>query len=329
MSFFKSFSKKLFYINNENFDEQALSLFQYQATHNLIYKQYLDYLSINSSKVQSVEKIPFLPIEFFKNYKIKTGSWQEEKIFESSGTTGEVTSKHFVKELKHYQEVCSTNFSFFFAAPDQYHIFALLPSYLERKNASLVYMMQHLIESSQSALSGFYLQDLEKLKFQLNKALNSQRKVILLGVTFALLDFAEAFSFDLSNAIIMDTGGMKGRRKEMIREEVHGFLKQKWNLNSVASEYGMTELMSQAYAEADGKLKTPPWMKVLVRDLNDPFSLSNRKSGGVNIIDLANIHSCAFIETADIGTVDNKNGHFEILGRTDTSDVRGCNLMVI
>ncbi len=329
MSFFKSFSEKLFHINKNEFDELALNLFQYQAIHNQIYRQYLNYLSIIPSNIQTLEKIPFLPIEFFKSQKIKTGNWQEEKVFESSGTTGQQTSKHFVKSLSHYERICIQNFQYFFASPQDYHIFALLPSYLERGNASLVYMMQHLIGASQSELSGFYLHDLEKLKFQVMKALNSRRKVLLLGVTFALLDFSEAFSLNLQGTIVMDTGGMKGRRKEMIREEVHGFLKKKWNLNGIASEYGMTELMSQAYAKVDGKLRTPPWMKILVRDLNDPFSLSNRKSGGVNIIDLANIHSCAFIETADIGTIDQKNATFEILGRTDTSDMRGCNLMVV
>jgi len=329
MRFFKSFTKDIFSLNPSDFEMRALQLFRYQAVHNSIYHQYIDHLKINPGKVNSIADIPFLPIGFFKTHEVKSGSWQAQKVFESSGTTGEENSKHFVYSLDHYHQVCLRNFEFFFGAVNNYHVFALLPSYLERNNASLVFMMQHFIEKSGSELSGFYLHDFETLHHNLKQARLNQRKVLLLGVTFALLDFAEAYPEDWHDVIVMDTGGMKGRRKEMVREEVHEILKKQWNLPAVHSEYGMTELMSQAYATADGNLRTPPWMKILTRDLNDPFDLSRRYTGGVNIIDLANVHSCAFIETADIGRLKEADDTFEVLGRTDNSDIRGCNLMVL
>lgn len=329
MGFFKSFTKGIFSLNEKAFERFALELFAYQSINNPVYKQYLNHLNIAPKKVRSITRIPFLPISFFKSHEVKTDDWQPQKIFESSGTTGQQNSRHMVHSLDYYYQVCLRNFEIFYGPVAEYHIFALLPSYLERNNASLVFMMQHLITRTNSAYSGFYLHDYDKLQKNLHQARKSGQKVLLLGVTFALLDFAKAFPGDLKETIVMDTGGMKGRRKEMVREEVHSFLKKQWNLQQIHSEYGMTELMSQAYANADGQLKTPPWMRVLARDLNDPFDLSRRRTGGINIIDLANVHSCAFIETADIGSINKQNGSFEVLGRTDNSDIRGCNLMVI
>jgi len=329
--FTNKFKENLFKINSLNyFKEQAILLFHYQAENNIVYKNYIKYLNINIDKIINLEDIPFLPIEFFKYHKVISNIKEEdiELVFESSGTTGEITSKHLVKDLNFYKKVSENIFYNFYGKLDEYIFLALLPSYLERENSSLVYMVDHFIKESKSTHSGFYLNDLEKLKEKLISLKNQHKKIVLIGVTFALLDFAEQFSIDLEDIIIIETGGMKGRRKEMIREEVHQILQEKLNVKNIHSEYGMTELLSQAYSKGDGLFVTPNSMKVLIRDINDPFSYNNKnKSGGLNIIDLANVDSCSFIETKDIGYIEDSN-QFKILGRLDNSDIRGCNLLI-
>jgi hypothetical protein len=328
MDFFNSFKKNLFFINPHNFNQYALKLFKYQAIHNQVYKDYIRFLGIKVKNINEISNIPFLPIEFFKTHEIKTSNWQEEKVFMSSGTTGQELSSHFVEDLDFYLKTSEKIFQNFYGPVGQYHVFGLLPSYLERENSSLIYMVDHFIKSSGSDLSGFYLHNYRTLVNQLQKAGN--KKILLLGVTFALLDMAEQHSLQMPNLIVMETGGMKGRRPELVREEVHRKLKEAFHCDTIHSEYGMTELMSQAYSFGDGKFRPPPWMKVFIREINDPFQIDNRlKQGGINIIDLANYHSCAFIETKDLGRVNEAEGYFEPLGRFDNSDARGCNLMVV
>lgn len=312
-----------------NFGQTALALFRYQYDGNDIYRQYCDALRRTPANVEHIADIPFLPISFFKTHRVVTGNWQEpELLFESSGTTGEVTSKHIVKDASVYQRSLMHGFSLQYGRPDQYAILALLPSYLERKNASLVYMAQELMTASGHPDNGFFINEWDVLNEKLKRLAASGQKVILLGVTFALLDFAELYPMPLGNTIVMETGGMKGRRKEMTRKEVHEYLQQQWQLNEIHSEYGMTELLSQAYAHAKGIYTPTNTMKVLCRDINDPLSVEEQGSGCINIIDLANIYSCAFIATEDLGTVE-ADGKFEILGRMDHSALRGCSLMAI
>ncbi|CAN5568737.1 acyltransferase [soil metagenome] len=328
MNYLQSFKDELLKIKSNNFEEKSLALFRYQAKFNDIYKKYLSSLKINADMVQSIEQIPFLPIDFFKNHSITTQNWEPQIIFESSGTGKQSTSKHHIEDLEFYHLVSKIIFNEFYGQLDEFHILALLPSYLERKNSSLVAMVSYFIKESKSTKSGFYLNNIKDLLDTLESLKKTNKKVLLMGVTFALLDVAKDYELDLSHVIVMETGGMKGRREEMIRKEVHQTLKKRFNIEVVHSEYGMTELLSQAYALKDGKFQTPPWMKILIRDLNDPFTyLRNHRNGGINIIDLANIHSCAFIETSDIG-ITSDDGTFEVLGRFDNSDIRGCNLMV-
>lgn len=320
----------IFSISRVNFEEEALKVFAYQAENNLVYKQFIQYLKINPNQVQQLEQIPFLPIEFFKNQKIVSQDFEAQAIFESSGTTGQIRSQHFVKDLDFYQKVSQHIFESFYGNLSDYHILALLPSYLERGSSSLVFMVNDFIQKSQSEYSGFYLDNLEELALTLKK-LQSQpeQKVLLIGVTFALLDLAEQYPMNLSNTIVMETGGMKGRRKEMLRAEVHDILKSAFQLEYIHSEYGMTELLSQAYSRKEEVFRSPPWMKVLLREIEDPLQIdSNLKSGVMNIIDLANIDSCAFIATQDLGQMIGEN-QFKIIGRVDSSDIRGCNLMVL
>ncbi len=268
-----------------------------------------------------------MPITFFKENEVKTEEWESELIFESSGTTGSTKSEHHVRSLVFYTNHSLNIFKHFYGEPSQFHFMALLPSYLERSNSSLVYMVAQLIEASGSSMSGFYLDDLDRLLADIDQAKTSNKKIFLIGVSFALLDLADHGNVDLSDAIIMETGGMKGRRKEMIREELHQVLKNAFNVSGIHSEYGMTELMSQAYATSEGVFKTDKNMKVLLRDLNDPFDMrENHRQGGINVIDLGNFNTCAFIETQDIGRF--KGDGFEILGRFDNSDIRGCNLLI-
>lgn len=329
MSFSKSLKSCLYNISENNFEEIAISLFKHQARYNIVYKNYIDNLNIQVSKINKLRQIPFLPISFFKTNKVVTGnSWKEEKIFQSSGTTGLNTSQHFVKSLSDYLNNAEIIFNQKYGSVKDYHILALLPSYLERANSSLVFMADHFIKKSDSEFSGFYLNDLNDLSIALQRAYASNRKVLLIGVTFALLDLIEHNQFNMPKLIVMETGGMKGRRKELIREELHAQLSLGFGVSQIHSEYGMTELLSQAYSFGKGIYQSPPSLKVLIRELNDPFSYQIAgKNGGVNVIDLANVDSCAFIETQDMGKT-HADGSFEILGRFDNSDIRGCNLLL-
>ncbi len=324
-------------INTENiititpsgFADAAIQLFNYQHTHNIVYRQFCDALRVKADDVQTITQIPFLPISFFKSHRIQTGIWdKEELLFESSGTTGEINSKHYVKEAAVYERSLMHGFTLQYGSPADYAILALLPSYLERKNASLVYMAQQLMKASGHTDNGFYINEWDVLQTRIQQLIAQGQKVILLGVTFALLDFAERYPMNLHNVIVMETGGMKGRREEWTRAQVHDYLKQQWQLNAIHSEYGMTELLSQAYAKADGIYTPTNTMKVLIRDVNDPLDVTSSGSGCINIIDLANINSCAFIATEDIGKV-NPDGTFEVMGRMDHSALRGCSLMAV
>lgn len=316
--------------SNIEFEELCLELFYYQSLENQVYKNYINALNIVPETVQNHKDIPFLPIEFFKTHKVQSGRYIEQAIFTSSGTTGENTSKHYVENLDWYKRVFLSGFELFYGDPEEYCLLALLPSYLERQGSSLVYMVEELIRKSNDPKSGFYLRDYQKLSNQLMENEGSGKKTLLLGVTFALLDFAEKFPRTLRNITIMETGGMKGMRKELTRQEVSDILINGFDLEAanVHSEYGMTELMSQAYSKGDGFFQTPPWMKLLVREPNDPLVTTSLGSGALNIIDLANIDSCAFIATQDLGTV-YPNGDAKILGRMDKADIRGCNLLVV
>jgi len=321
--------EKIFSNDNFNFEEIALQLFDFQYTHNLVYKQFVDYLKINAAEVQTVQQIPFLPIEFFKTHRILTENAETQKIFESSGTTGQITSKHLVADLALYEESFDKGFEQFYGNIEDWTILALLPSYLERDTSSLVYMVDDLIKKSKNPNSGFFLNNLDELAIKIKSQIsNPKSQILLIGVTFALLDFAEQFPMDLSDVIIMETGGMKGRREELTREEVHTILIKAFNLKMIHSEYGMTELLSQGYSKGSGIFEVPKWMKILKRDIYDPMNVSATQGrGGLNVIDLANIYSCAFIATQDLVNIKSES-EFEVLGRLDNSDIRGCNLMV-
>lgn len=324
-----SLIKQLFNIqSDEEFTQIALQLFHLQYNHNKIYRKFCELLKVNPAEITSLEKIPFLPIELFKKEQVITGEFIPSQIFLSSGTTGQNQSKHLVKNLKIYEESFTKGFSQFYGNVEDYCFLALLPSYMEREGSSLIYMTEYLVRHSNHPLSGFYLDDYDKLIETIRQLKVSNQKIILLGVSFALLDFAEKYQVDLSDVIIMETGGMKGRRKELTRAELHQIYKERFNVSVIHSEYGMTELLSQAYSFGEGIYQSPNWMKILIRDINDPFTfLPSQKTGGVNVIDLANIDSCAFIATQDLGKKNNDNS-FEILGRFDNSDLRGCNLLI-
>jgi len=312
-----------------DFESLALELFRYQYHNILVYKQFCDFLDREPEKINSWKDIPFMPVDFFRSHRISDQKNRAELIFSSSGTTGSATSYHEVPFPAIYETSFSKGFQHFYGDIKSYCILALLPSYLERKGSSLVYMADRLIKDSTHPLSGFYLNELEKLHQQLQVLKREKQKTILLGVTYALLDLAAQFPIDFPELIVMETGGMKGRRKEMIREEVHNQLKNAFQLPSVHSEYGMTELLSQAYSSGDGLYSCPPWMRVLIRETNDPLSLIDEGvSGGINVIDLANVHSCAFVAIQDIGRLHDEN-RFEVLGRFDQAQIRGCNLMVV
>lgn len=321
-------SVNLSQINDSNFEDFCIALFQFQYENNLTYKSFCDLLSVPQRSVDSIDKIPFLPIQQFKQSAIKTTDFKAEEIFTSSGTSLMSTSKHHVKNLKLYEHSFQLAFEKFYGKVDDYCILALLPSYLERKGSSLIYMVNDLIKNSRNKASGFYLYNFEELFQQLLKLKAQKQKTILIGVSFALLDFVEQFNLDqFDELIVMETGGMKGKRKELIRSELHEILKQGFGVNHIHSEYGMTELLSQAYS-IDGQFYSPPWMKVLTRSVDDPFEYVKGKTGGINVIDLANAYSCAFIQTDDLGKSFD-DGSFEVLGRFDQSEIRGCNLMVI
>jgi len=311
------------------FDTLALDIFRFQYENNQVYRAFCNHLKKSPQNVSSHLEIPFLPISFFKTHRVLSTQKDPNIIFTSSGTTQSATSKHLVPAINVYEESFLTAFKQFYGSPEDFCVLALLPSYLEREGSSLVYMVNHLIQKSGHPSSGFYLHNLEELHQKLQELEQKGTKTLLIGVSFALLDLAEQFPTTLKNTIVMETGGMKGRRKELIREELHNILKKGFGLSKIHSEYGMTELLSQGYSKGDGIFNAPPWMKIITRDTEDPLTIqTNGKTGGINVIDLANVYSCSFIATQDLGKT-HPDGSFEVLGRFDDSDIRGCNLMVL
>lgn len=322
---------ELFQISSDAaFEAKALEVFSWQYEEVAVYRQFCDLLGRTPQTVNRLEAIPFLPIAFFKSHKVLAGKTEEvAQVFTSSGTTGAQTSRHYVSDLSVYEQSFLKGFAHFYGNIEDYVVLALLPSYLERSGSSLIYMAERLIRDSRHEESGFYLHELGELADTLNACESRGQKVLLIGVSFALLDLCEQYQLNLKHTIVMETGGMKGRRKELIREELHRQLCAGLGVKTVHSEYGMTELLSQAYSSGEGIFRCPPWMKVLVRETEDPLSLlPPGKTGGINVIDLANINSCAFIATQDLGKC-YADGSFEVLGRFDHSDIRGCNLMVL
>jgi len=322
--------KRIFSISSEEeFKEVSLEVFNFQYSNNPVYRRFCDLLKIIPKQVNEISKIPFLPIQFFKSHEILSSKNTIEKTFTSSGTTGIETSKHYVTDLSLYEASFTNAFLHFYGDIKNYVVLALLPSYLEREGSSLIYMANYLIEKSGHPKSGFYLNNLTELKNTLIALNNAEKKVLLIGVSFALLDLVDLYQFKLKNTVVMETGGMKGRRKEMIREELHQILRKGFGVDKIHSEYGMTELLSQAYSKGSGIFEYPKWMKILIRDPEDALAyLSPGKTGGINVIDLANLYSCAFIATQDLGKK-HPDGTIEIMGRFDSSDIRGCNLLIL
>ncbi|WP_158839973.1 LuxE/PaaK family acyltransferase [Polaribacter sp. L3A8] len=315
--------------NQEDFKQVALSVFKHQFKNNRVYRSFCDLLYIHPSDVTKVDEIPFLPIQFFKSREVLSSTKEIQETFTSSGTTGSLTSNHYVTDIKLYEASYLKGFAHFYGNIENYVVLALLPNYLERKGSSLVYMVNDLIKKSKNVESGFYLNNIEELAKKLTELDQKGQKVLLIGVSFALLDLVEMQQFYLKNTIIMETGGMKGRRKELVREELHEVLQNGFGVSKIHSEYGMTELLSQGYSNGNGIFDTPPWMQILTRDTEDALTIQQTgKTGGINVIDLANYNSCSFIATQDLGKV-HQNGTFEIIGRFDNSDIRGCNLMVL
>ena len=315
--------------SQKQFEKMALKVFRFQYENNPVYQEFCNFLKVEKGNVKSLEQIPFLPIQFFKSHEVLSNSNPIQETFVSSGTTGMITSKHLVTDVSLYESSYKNAFSEFYGNIEDYAVLALLPSYLEREGSSLIYMVKDLIALSNNGNSGFYLNDYDALIVKLSDLDASGQNVLLIGVTYALLDLIEKQNFQLKNTIIMETGGMKGKRKEMIREELHEILCNGFGVTSIHSEYGMTELLSQAYSLGDGIFECPNWMSILIRDTEDALTyVSTHKTGGINVIDLANINSCSFIATQDLGKK-YANNSFEILGRFDSSDIRGCNLMVI
>ena len=313
----------------EDFKQVALEVFKHQFKNNKVYRSFCDLLYIHPSSVSKVDEIPFLPIQFFKNRKVIASLDEVKETFTSSGTTGSLTSKHFVTNINLYKESYLKGFAHFYGNIEEYTVLALLPNYLERKGSSLVFMVDDLINKSKNPESGFYLDNIEELANKLTELDQKGQKTLLIGVSFALLDLIELKQFNLKNTILMETGGMKGRRKELIRDDLHQILQNCFGVDKIHSEYGMTELLSQGYSNGNGVFETPPWMKILTRDTEDALTIQQvGKTGGINVIDLANYNSCSFIATQDLGKA-HKNGTFEIIGRFDNSDIRGCNLMVL
>lgn len=317
-----------FNISTHNeFERRALEVFRFQSKNCIVYRNFLKFLKVDISSVLHTSDIPFLPIQFFKSDRIVSNTDKIEITFLSSGTTGDQSS-HFVSDVSLYEESYRNGFAHFYGNIEDFTVLALLPSYLEREGSSLIYMVDDLIKKSNNTDSGFFLENTQKMTKIIRNHSKNNKKLLILGVSYALLDLVETNSFDLRDTIIMETGGMKGRRKEMIREELHQILCAGFGVNRIHSEYGMTELLSQGYSMGNGVFECPPWMQVLIRDTEDPLSLlPNGKTGGVNVIDLANINSCSFIATQDLGKKFD-NGSFEILGRFDNSDIRGCNLLI-
>lgn len=318
MNFAQNFKNQLFKIDNTSFDAAALEVFSYQYHNNDLYKKFCDSLKKNSRNINSVYDIPFLPIHLFKNHAIKSGSWIEEKIFKSSGTTTSLRSKHYIRDVDFYLRNTIEIFSLLVGPLTDYQIIALLPSYQAQGDSSLICMVDHFMKKNKHG--GIFA-----LEADMKKLLESEQKKIVIGVSYALWSLSEE-NLKPKNTLFIETGGMKGRRKELIRSEFHSILKNNFSQDVIWSEYGMTELLSQAYG-TDGNFQFPPWAKALIRDVNDPFSyIQDGKSGGINVIDLANIDTCSFIETEDLGRVNAQ--FFEVLGRFDNSDIRGCNLMI-
>lgn len=321
--------KNIFQIQSEeDFNNLCIDVFKLQAATIQPYHYFIQHLGINPDAISHYLEIPFLPVEFFKTHEMIEDKAYADVVFTSSGTTGMVTSRHYVQDVKIYESSYLKAFEQFYGSVEDVCVLALLPNYLERDGSSLIYMVDDLIKKSQHPSSGFFLYNHQELYQTLLSLKNKKQKTVLIGVTYALLDFIESFQIDFPELIVMETGGMKGKRKEMIREELHAILCKGFGIKHIHSEYGMTELLSQAYSLGEGIFTTPNWMKVLIRDTNDPFTyLETSKTGGINVIDLANIHSCSFIATQDLGKI-YPNGNFEVLGRFDNSDIRGCNLMV-
>lgn len=321
--------------SHKQFEKIALKVFRFQYENNPVYQEFCDFLKVDKQSVKTLQQIPFLPIQFFKNHNVVSNKNKIQETFTSSGTTGTITSKHLVTDVSLYEQSYRNAFSEFYGNIEDYAILALLPSYLERSGSSLIYMVKDLIELSNNEHSGFYLHNYDDLIAKLVELDNAGQNILLIGVTYALLDLVEKQKFQLKNTIIMETGGMKGKRKEMIREELHEILCHGFGVSSIHSEYGMTELLSQAYSLGNGIFQCPSWMQILIRDTEDAMTyVSNGKTGGINVIDLANINSCSFIATQDLGKkypnqpACRQAGSFEVLGRFDNSDIRGCNLMV-
>lgn len=331
-SSYNDITKGLFDFNISGFEGKALDIFHFQYEFNLVYRQFVNAIGTDINCIHSLVDIPFMPISFFKSHEVRTASFKEQAVFESSGTTKANTSKHYVKDLAIYTQSFLKGFEQFYAQPEDYCIIGLLPSYLERENSSLVVMVDKLIKESKHPQSGFYLHEQEKLANTLASLEKQKQQTLLIGVTFALLDFAEKYPMPLEYTTIMETGGMKGRRAELTRQEMHTILQKAFGVTHIHSEYGMTELLSQAYSKEKGIYQCPPWMKILIRDEEDPLhtysSAAPKVTGAINVIDLANIFSCSFIATEDAGIL-HADESFEILGRIDNSDIRGCSLMTI
>ena len=310
------------------FKAEALAIFKHQFNNNSVYRSFCDLLNVHYSDISDLSQIPFLPIEFFKTQEVLSTNDAVQETFVSSGTTGDRMSKHYITDISIYEKSYLTNFENFFGDIEDYVVLALLPGYSEREGSSLIYMVSDLINRSTNANSGFFLKNHQKLAEKLRFLDKNGQKVLIFGVSFALLDFIENYQFELKNTIVMETGGMKGRRKELIRDELHQRLKDGFGVSEIYSEYGMTELLSQAYSTRNGKFFCPPWMRVFTRDTEDPFLIHrDQQTGGLNIIDLANYNSCSFIATQDLGKV-YPDHSFEVLGRFDHSDIRGCNLLI-
>jgi phenylacetate-coenzyme A ligase PaaK-like adenylate-forming protein len=315
--------------SKKEFEDLALETFHFQYKHNKVYKQWVDLLKVTPSKVKALRQLPFLPIEFFKRFEVISSPIHQKTIaFTSSATTSQTPSTHYVNDVSVYEASFLAAFKLFYGNPSDFCILALLPSYLQRKGSSLVYMCERLITESQHPFSGFFLDDISDLIQKINHLKNSSQKVLLIGVSYALMDLCDAGVTLNDNFMVMETGGMKGTRKELLKQELHAYLKKGFELTTIHSEYGMTELLSQAYSLNDGEFQFPPWMNVLIREVDDPLKIrEDNKTGGINVIDLANIYSCSFIATKDLGRVNNNN-RLELMGRYDNSDVRGCNLML-
>jgi phenylacetate-coenzyme A ligase PaaK-like adenylate-forming protein len=315
--------------SEEDFLEQALAVFQHQYLSTEVYKRWVDLLRVKPSEVKVLEDIPFLPIEFFKKFKIADAPLNPNTLFfKSSATTSQIPAIHYVTDVELYKKSFVSGFERVYGSADKYCILALLPNYLQKGNSSLVYMFDELIKQSKHPFSGFFLNNVDELIAIIKSLNNTKQKVLLIGVSYALMDLCDKGIHLGENFILMETGGMKGTRKELLKEELHAYLKKGFHIKNVQSEYGMTELLSQAYSKKDGLFESPPWLKFLVREVDDPLKLRHdHKTGGINVIDLANLHSCSFIATKDLGRI-TKEGYLELMGRYDHSDVRGCNLMM-